>query len=166
MLEGYPQEKELIMNEYETVLVLKPDLPVASISKVKDKVQKVLADHNAKMDVNRDWGKRKLAYNIQHQSFGHYLYFGYQGQGGVVHDLEKTIGFDENVLRFLTVKFDPFDRKSSQGAPVKTLDPEEMQMAYDDSSSYRSHSSYRAESHQKTNTHRQGENNAEEDAEG
>lgn len=99
--------------EYETVCVLKPDLPAARLVRVKEKVGKIITDQGGELLVDKDWGKRKLAYKIEKNQFGHYLYFNYNGSGVFISDLERTLKYEEDVIRYLTVKLDT--RKTSVG---------------------------------------------------
>lgn len=92
------------MREYETVYILKSDLPSERTEKVADKVGKILKEGKAELLAQKDWGKRRLAYPIGAQSYGHYFYFNYLGDGRFITDLERTLKYEEEVVRFLTVK--------------------------------------------------------------
>lgn len=116
------------MREYETVYVLKPDLDASHLAKVSDRIKKVLSQKKASILNQKDWGKRKLAYRIKKFQFGHYLYIGFEGEGSVVPELEKILKYDEDVLRFLTVRVDQ-SRSSQKGQDKeKVVELEEFQL--------------------------------------
>lgn len=102
-----------MQREYETVYVLKPDLPAARLTRVQEKVNKIITENGGEIILEKDWGKRKLAYKIAKGQFGHYFFYNYKGTGAFINDLERTLKYEEDVIRFLTVKLDP--RKAGSG---------------------------------------------------
>lgn len=92
------------MREYETVYLLKPDLPQDQISSVKDKYTKAISKAKGHLLSQGDWGKRKMAYNVKKIQHGHYIYLRYLGEEGLVSNLERLLRIEDNVLKFLTVK--------------------------------------------------------------
>lgn len=120
------------MNEYETVYILQPDLVLARHIKLRDKVYKILGDHGAQVLLEKDWGKRKLAYRLHAHFFGHYFYFHYQGNGMFIPELERTLKYEEDVIRFLTVKLRDGAHLSKLGEPKRISQPEEMKLKLDE----------------------------------
>jgi small subunit ribosomal protein S6 len=53
-----------------------------------------------------DWGKRALAYEIEHHREGFYHFYKFNGGGPIVSELNRQLRIDENVLRHLIVKDD------------------------------------------------------------
>jgi len=92
------------MREYETIYILKPDLPADQISTVKEKIDGVLKKGKAHILSHADWGKRKLAYPVQKLRHAHYFYLQYLVLGPEISELERILKFDDSVLKFLTVK--------------------------------------------------------------
>lgn len=109
------------MREYETVFLLKPDLPTEQISTLKDKFVKAITQGSGQLVTQGDWGKRKLAYDIKKLSHAHYIYLQYLCSGEVVHNLERLLKLDDAVLKFLTVKLtdevDP-EKRLAEGKPA------------------------------------------------
>jgi small subunit ribosomal protein S6 len=109
------------MREYETVFLLKPDLPTEQISTLKDKFVKAITKGSGQLVTQGDWGKRKLAYDIKKLSHAHYIYLQYICGGKVVHNLERLLKLDDAVLKFLTVKLadevDP-EKRLAEGKPA------------------------------------------------
>jgi small subunit ribosomal protein S6 len=92
------------MREYETVYLLKPDLPPDQLSAIKDKFTHVIAEAKGHVLTQGDWGKRKLAYDVQKHQHGHYIYLRYLGAEGLVGQLERLLGIEDHVMKFLTVR--------------------------------------------------------------
>jgi small subunit ribosomal protein S6 len=88
---------------YETVYILKPDLPDDASKKIQEKIVGALSRRGGKLLAQVDLGKKPLAYILAHQNRGHYIQLNYEGGGDTVDDVEKNLRLTEEVLRFLTV---------------------------------------------------------------
>jgi len=93
------------MNCYETLFVVKPTLTdeetVAQIAKIKD----VLAKEGAELLATNDMGMRKLAYPVAKNERGYYTVLLFKGQGSLINELERNLKINEDVIKFLTVKY-------------------------------------------------------------
>jgi len=90
--------------EYELVFIIRPDVADEDIETIKDRSRDIITGQDGNvLDVD-DWGKRRLAYEIQDYGKGHFVLFNYLGTTEVVNELERTLRIDDSVMRFLTVK--------------------------------------------------------------
>ncbi len=94
------------MNHYETVFILTPVLSDAQMKEAVDKFKAVLAENNATVVNEENWGLRKLAYPIQHKSTGFYTLIEFDAEPNVVKKLETAFRRDEKVIRFLIFHLD------------------------------------------------------------
>lgn len=94
----------MILNEYETIYVARPDLTDDVMTRITAKFESVVAERGGTMLVAEDWGKRKLAYLINKHQRGHYIYLNYCGPAALVGEMERNLGLEDDLLRFLTVK--------------------------------------------------------------
>ena len=53
-----------------------------------------------------DWGKKKLAYEIQKMSEAYYYFIHFDAEGTVPAEVENNVRIMDNVLRFLVVRVD------------------------------------------------------------
>lgn len=94
------------MNSYELALVLnakiEDDDRAATLEKVKDLVTRF---GGTIKDVD-EWGKKKLAYEIQKMSEGFYYFIHFDAEAGTPAEIESRIRIMENVLRYLCVRQD------------------------------------------------------------
>jgi len=96
----------LILNEYETIYVARPDLADETMNKIVARYEAVVTDNAGTILVNEDWGKRKLAYGIRKHARGHYIYLNYVAPATLVAEMERSLGLEDQLLRFLTVKLE------------------------------------------------------------
>ncbi|MCK6522659.1 30S ribosomal protein S6 [Myxococcota bacterium] len=94
----------MIYTEYETIYILKPEVPEDIVRTLNEKIDGIIGRYEGHILIRDDWGKRKLAYPIQKNSKGHYLYVNYLGPSDLVLEVERNLRIEENLLRFLTVK--------------------------------------------------------------
>jgi small subunit ribosomal protein S6 len=96
----------LILNEYETIYIARPDLTEDVMTKITTRFEAVITDNAGTILVSEDWGKRKLAYIISKHQRGHYIYLNYVAPATLVAEVERTLGLEDQLLRFLTVKLE------------------------------------------------------------
>lgn len=96
----------MLLNEYETIYVARPDLTDDVMGKITSRYEQVVTDNAGTILVSEDWGKRKLAYIVRKHQRGHYIYLNYVGPSTLVAEMERSLGLEDDLLRFLTVKLD------------------------------------------------------------
>src|SRR6266436_9237910 len=123
--------------EYETIYILRPDSTNDVIGQVNTKARTVIEAGGGTIIKVDNWGKRKLAYEVQKQLKGIYLFFSYLGSAGLVEELERNLRLTDSVIRYYSVKMaenvDPAARASdfNEEAFTKaaTAGPDEEEIA-------------------------------------
>ncbi len=94
------------MRRYELLVIVKPTLTdeekVAQVSFLKD----LFAKNKAEIEVIEDKGTRTLAYEIQKHKRGHYYVIYFTAEGSAIAEIERMIRFNENIIKFMTVKYE------------------------------------------------------------
>jgi small subunit ribosomal protein S6 len=93
-----------LQHEYETFYVTKPELAEDEVTRISEKLLGAIERLKGSLLVSEDWGRRKLSYPIQRQNHGHYIYMNYVGPAALPVELERSMGLEDNLIRFLTVK--------------------------------------------------------------
>lgn len=92
------------MNNYELALVLnakvEDDVRTATLEKVKGYVAR-FGGNITNVD---EWGKKKLAYEIQKMREGYYYFIQFESDAACPAELEKRVRIMDNVLRYLIVR--------------------------------------------------------------
>ena len=81
---------------------IEDEVRVATVEKAKDYVTKF----GGNITNVEEWGKKKLAYDIQHQSEGFYYFIQFEANADAPAFIEQRVRIMENVLRFLCVRKD------------------------------------------------------------
>jgi small subunit ribosomal protein S6 len=98
---------------YETVVIARQDLAAAQVEALNQEIQATVAAQGGKTTKTESWGLRNLAYKIEKNRKGHYVLFNFDAPAQAVHELERTMRINEDVLRYLTVKLDKFEEGPS-----------------------------------------------------
>ena len=89
---------------YETMYILRPDIPEEEVESHLNKYRDILVEAGAEVLDNQMRGKRRLAYAINKNKEGIYVQLSHNGDGQQVAVLEKAMRLSEDVMRYLTVK--------------------------------------------------------------
>jgi small subunit ribosomal protein S6 len=92
------------MRFYESLFIVRPSLSDEEVSQLIDKIKGVLEKAGATLLKIENWGKKKLAYKIQRERRGTYVYLLFQAAGRAAGELERTYRLEDAVLKFLTIR--------------------------------------------------------------
>ena len=94
------------MREYEFVYVVQPDAEPERLAEIHARVESAIEGGQGRTLLRDDWGKRRLAYEIQKFQKGHYFLVEMLGDGKFISELERGMRLDPDVLRYLTILVD------------------------------------------------------------
>lgn len=96
----------MLIHEYETVVILRPDLDDADTRENIVKLEDIISTNNGTMLLKDEWGKRKLAYPIAKHLKGHYILFNFLGYAEAIDEIERRIRINDKIIRFMTIKIE------------------------------------------------------------
>jgi small subunit ribosomal protein S6 len=94
------------VREYEFTFVVQPEISDEGLEGICQKFEGVLERSGATRLFYEDWGRRRLAYEVQKFQKGHYLVLHFLDGGAAVPEMERLARLEDSVLRFLTVLAD------------------------------------------------------------
>ena len=89
---------------YETMYILRPDIPEEEVDSHLKKYSEILVKSGTEVLDSQMRGKRRLAYPIAKHKEGIYVQLSHKGNGQQVALLERAMRLSEDVIRYLTVK--------------------------------------------------------------
>jgi len=100
------------MTFYEHTFVGKQDLSDKEVNSLVDKYTKIISK-SGKILKTEKWGLLNLASKIKKNRKGIFIHFKLETENKkVVKEMEKQLSIDNNVIRYLTVKYDELDLKN------------------------------------------------------
>lgn len=92
------------MNKYELTVVvnakIEDDVRVATVEKVKEYV----ARYGGTVTNVDEWGKKRLAYEIQKMKEGFYYFIQFEADATAPAEIERHVRIMESVIRYLCVR--------------------------------------------------------------
>ena len=92
------------MNKYELALVVNAKLEDEARDAVVEQAKGYITRYNGTITDVEDWGKKRLAYEIQHMHEGFYYFIQFEADSDCPAQLENHMRIMDNVLRYLVVK--------------------------------------------------------------
>lgn len=94
------------MNKYELAVVVSAKIEDDERAQVIEKVKALVERFGGQISDVDEWGKKRLAYDIQKMREGFYYFIQFDADENVPADVEKNIRIMENVIRFLCIRQD------------------------------------------------------------
>ena len=92
------------LREYEMVLIFSPELAEDKFNAALEDIGKHITNLGGVISDITQWGKRKLAYPIEHFSEGNYVLTQFQLQPAMGKEVEAKLKISEDVLRHLLIR--------------------------------------------------------------
>ena len=101
------------MPYYESVFIARQDISAAQVEGLTETFEKVITDAGGTIAKRESWGLRTMAYKIKKNRKGHYVLLNIDGPAPAIHEMERQMRINEDVLRYLTIKVDAFEEGPS-----------------------------------------------------
>ena len=93
------------MNKYELALIVSAKIEDDARAAVVEKAKGYITRYNGTITEVEEWGKKKLAYEIQKMSEAYYYFIHFDTDNtDCPNEIEDQIRIMENVIRYLCVK--------------------------------------------------------------
>ncbi len=94
------------MREYESLYVLRPDLESEQTQDLVNRFKDVVTSQGGEVLDVTEWGKRRLAYEINEYREGYYVIMKFKDDNNVTAELERLMRINDSVMRYLTTRVD------------------------------------------------------------
>ncbi|TMB50287.1 MAG: 30S ribosomal protein S6 [Chloroflexi bacterium] len=89
------------MRRYELMLLLRPDLEDDKLQSAVEKVTRAIVNAGGSLSKVSPWGKRRLAYPIQHLREASYFLIHFDIEPSAVREIERGLLISEEIVRHL-----------------------------------------------------------------
>ncbi|HXL99902.1 MAG TPA: 30S ribosomal protein S6 [Rhizomicrobium sp.] len=94
---------------YERLLIARQDISAQAVDALATHLKTIVEGEGGKVEKQEYWGLRSLAYRIKKNRKGHYVLLNLNAPAKAIHELERQLKINEDVLRHMTVKVEQFD---------------------------------------------------------
>ena len=91
-----------VISSYETIFVVDLQLGEEGVAAMVEKFKAIIAENGTISEVN-EWGKRRLAYPINDQNDGYYVYVTFTAAPSFPAELNRVYNITEGILRSVVV---------------------------------------------------------------
>ena len=92
------------MNKYELAVVVNAKIEDEARTATIEKVKEYITRFGGTITNVDEWGKKRLAYEIQKMREGYYYFIQFESDSSCPAEVEKSVRIMENVIRFLCVR--------------------------------------------------------------
>ena len=93
--------------DYELGFILNPEVSEEQNSSILERIQQIVSKNDGQVVRINQWGRRRLAYPIEHQRDGFYVFFDMILTSETVFELDRNLKVTEEVLRHIIIRRDP-----------------------------------------------------------
>lgn len=92
----------MALKNYETIMVFSLKKGDEAVEALKTKFSEMIAKNGTLGEVE-EWGKRKLAYEINYETEGYYVLFNYEAEPDFPAELDRVLKITDGVIRSIIV---------------------------------------------------------------
>ena len=93
-----------MQRDYEILYIVRPDVEETDLPEVTKRVDTLIESLEGSIQRTNVWGKRRLAYEVDHLKEGHYVLTDFQIEPARVPEMEATLKISDTVFRHLIVR--------------------------------------------------------------
>lgn len=93
------------MNKYETVYIISSTIDEEQVKALIEKFSNLVSGHG-ELEKVEEWGRKKLAYEVQDQKEGYYVLMNFSANPDFPAELERNFKITENILKYLIIRKD------------------------------------------------------------
>jgi small subunit ribosomal protein S6 len=109
---------------YETVLIARNDVTQQQVEAIADEIGTEIDSDGGAVRKREYWGLRGLAYRIKKNRKGHYMLLGLDAKPAFITEMERKLGLNEDVLRYMTIRVEAIEEAPSAILSRKSDDRE------------------------------------------
>ena len=98
---------------YENTLIVRQDMSSQEVEKITESFTKIVNDNKGKIVKKEYWGLCNLAYKVNKNKKGHYVFLGVDAESSAIDELQRQLKLSEDVIRNLTVRVDEISKDPS-----------------------------------------------------
>jgi small subunit ribosomal protein S6 len=96
------------------MLLFRPDLEDDQLQSAVERVTRAIVNAGGSLSKISPWGKRRLAYPIQHHRDASYFLIHFDIEPAAVREIERGLLISEEILRHLVVVLEPRQRRDGE----------------------------------------------------
>jgi len=92
------------LRNYELTVIIDPDIAEEDVPQAMKKLTALVAKSGGSINETNHWGRRKLAYPVEHRGEGNYVMMKLEFEPAKIAEFESNLNLAEEYLRHLLVR--------------------------------------------------------------
>jgi small subunit ribosomal protein S6 len=92
------------VNDYEILLMLDPELPEERQGEILTRTQELITKNGGDWESQEPWGRRRLAYEIDHKGEGVYHLLTFRSSPETLDEVSRRLKITDGVMRHLATR--------------------------------------------------------------
>jgi small subunit ribosomal protein S6 len=93
-----------MMKKYEIMYIIRPNIEDEAKKALVERFNNVLSDNGAELTEAKEWGKRRLAYEINDFRDGYYMLLQVNAAAEAVQEFDRLAKISEDIIRHIVLK--------------------------------------------------------------
>ncbi len=98
------QKEVTVMKKYEIMYIIRPNMEEEAQKALVERFNNVLKDNGAEVENVKEWGKRRLAYEINDFRDGIYMLVNVNSDAAAIQEFDRLAKINEDIIRHIVVK--------------------------------------------------------------
>ena len=98
---------------YESVFIARQDVATTQVEALGEQFTKIIEGLEGKVSKKEYWGLRNLTFRIKKNRKAHYMLLNIEASPAAIAEMERNMGINEDVLRYMTVRVEAHDPNQS-----------------------------------------------------
>lgn len=125
-------KRRFFMALYESVFIARQDIAANQVDALIERFEGIINANGGKVTKKENWGLRSLAYRMHKNRKGHYVLFNIDAPAKALIEMERQMRFDEDVIRYLSVRVEELEDAPSAMISYKGKDAKGRGKKFDD----------------------------------
>jgi small subunit ribosomal protein S6 len=91
---------------YENVFIARQDVSAVQVDGLIENFEKIITNAGGSIAKRENWGLRTMAYKIKKNRKGHYVLLNIDAPAPALHEMERQMRINEDILRYMTIRVD------------------------------------------------------------
>ncbi|GIN92978.1 30S ribosomal protein S6 [Siminovitchia terrae] len=92
------------MRKYEIMYIIRPNIEEEAKQSVVERFDNILTSEGAEIIESKDWGKRRLAYEIEDFREGYYRLIHANANAEAVQEFDRLAKINDDIIRHIVIK--------------------------------------------------------------
>jgi small subunit ribosomal protein S6 len=112
------------MARYEHIFLARQDVSPTQVEELTTAFTDVITQGGGKVTKNEYWGLKSLSYRIKKNRKAHYTLLNIDSPHAAIAEMERQMGINEDILRFMTIRVDELEEGPSAMMQKRDRDDE------------------------------------------